>query len=66
MRPVKNILWGYYIANKTVAYVILQGLLDTQNQPERYNSETLYIVSLILEIYAGNAAVFQTSRSCGR
>ena len=66
MRPVKNILWGYNIADKTVAYVIIQGLQDTQNQPERYNSETLYIVSLILEICAGNAAVFQILRSCGR
>jgi hypothetical protein len=66
MRPVKNILWGYNMLNKTVAYVIHQGLQGTQNQPGMYNSETLYIVSLILEICAGNAAVFQTSRISGR
>jgi hypothetical protein len=66
MRPVKNILCGYNILNKTVAYVIRKGLKGTQNQPERYNSETPYIVFLILEICAGNAAVFQTSHISGR
>jgi len=52
MRPVKNILWGYNIG--------------AQNQPGRYNSETLYIVSLILEICAEYAAVFQSSHASGR
>jgi hypothetical protein len=66
MRPVKKILWGYNIPNKTTTYVVIYALQGTRNQPGRYISETLYIVFLILQICAGYAAVFQAARSNDR